>query len=146
MACRTFLYIASEMILDQPCDGANPNVRIWWFKSVQENCTDQFGFVFNLFGFWICFPGEIVAFQWGLSVCHHFRGPTRSNWEFKPRIKLFLDISVLNYKLNAFVFFFRAMEFLNQCELLKIEDILPFFQDFVTIDHFKVRLAALALL
>lgn len=32
------------------------------------------------------------------------------------------------------------MEFLNQCELLKIEDILPFFQDFVTIDHFKVRI------
>ncbi|XP_068725314.1 vacuolar protein sorting-associated protein 18 homolog isoform X1 [Montipora capricornis] len=31
----------------------------------------------------------------------------------------------------------KAMEFLNQCELLKIEDILPFFQDFVTIDHFK---------
>ena len=31
------------------------------------------------------------------------------------------------------------MEFLNHCELLKIEDILPFFQDFVTIDHFKVR-------
>lgn len=30
------------------------------------------------------------------------------------------------------------MEFLNHCELLKIEDILPFFQDFVTIDHFKV--------
>ena len=44
------------------------------------------------------------------------------------------------------IFFFRAMEFLNQCELLKIEDILPFFQDFVTIDHFKVRLGALALL
>ena len=42
-------------------------------------------------------------------------------------------------------FCFRAMEFLNQCELLKIEDILPFFQDFVTIDHFKVRLAALDL-
>lgn len=34
------------------------------------------------------------------------------------------------------------MEFLNQCELLKIEDILPFFQDFVTIDHFKVRFPA----
>ncbi|XP_022804004.1 vacuolar protein sorting-associated protein 18 homolog [Stylophora pistillata] len=31
----------------------------------------------------------------------------------------------------------KAMEFLNQSELLKIEDILPFFQDFVTIDHFK---------
>jgi len=36
----------------------------------------------------------------------------------------------------------KAMEFLNQCELLKIEDILPFFQDFVTIDHFKVRISA----
>jgi hypothetical protein len=33
----------------------------------------------------------------------------------------------------------RAMEFLNECDLLKIEDILPFFPDFVTIDHFKVK-------
>ena len=32
----------------------------------------------------------------------------------------------------------RAMEFLHECDLLKIEDILPFFPDFVTIDHFKV--------
>lgn len=31
----------------------------------------------------------------------------------------------------------RAMEFLQECELLKIEDILPFFPDFTTIDHFK---------
>ncbi|KAK3096988.1 hypothetical protein FSP39_005437 [Pinctada imbricata] len=31
----------------------------------------------------------------------------------------------------------RAMEFLHDCDLLKIEDILPFFPDFVTIDHFK---------
>jgi len=29
------------------------------------------------------------------------------------------------------------MEFLHECDLLKIEDILPFFPDFVTIDHFK---------
>ena len=56
MACGTFLYIANEIIPDQPCDGVNQNVRIWWCKSVQENCTDQFGFG-------ICFPGEIVAFQ-----------------------------------------------------------------------------------
>jgi len=32
----------------------------------------------------------------------------------------------------------RAMEFLHECDILKIEDILPFFPDFVTIDHFKV--------
>ena len=31
----------------------------------------------------------------------------------------------------------QAMEFLNQCPSVKIEDILPFFPDFVTIDHFK---------
>ncbi|KAJ8667382.1 hypothetical protein QAD02_009044 [Eretmocerus hayati] len=31
----------------------------------------------------------------------------------------------------------QAMEFLQQCELVRIEDILPFFSDFVTIDHFK---------
>lgn len=31
----------------------------------------------------------------------------------------------------------RAMEFLQECDLIKIEDILPFFPDFVTIDHFK---------
>jgi hypothetical protein len=31
----------------------------------------------------------------------------------------------------------RAMLFLRECELLKIEDILPFFPDFVLIDDFK---------
>lgn len=31
----------------------------------------------------------------------------------------------------------QAMEFLQQCDLIRIEDILPFFSDFVTIDHFK---------
>ena len=29
------------------------------------------------------------------------------------------------------------MEFLHQCPQVKIEDILPFFSDFVTIDDFK---------
>ena len=33
----------------------------------------------------------------------------------------------------------KAMAVLHECPLLKIEDILPFFPDFVTIDHFKVR-------
>lgn len=32
----------------------------------------------------------------------------------------------------------KAMNCLSSCDLLKIEDILPFFPDFVTIDHFKV--------
>lgn len=31
----------------------------------------------------------------------------------------------------------QAMNFLEECKFIKIEDILPFFPDFVTIDHFK---------
>ncbi|KZC05612.1 Vacuolar protein sorting-associated protein 18 like protein, partial [Dufourea novaeangliae] len=31
----------------------------------------------------------------------------------------------------------QAMEFLHHCDIVKIEDILPFFSDFVTIDHFR---------
>lgn len=31
----------------------------------------------------------------------------------------------------------QAMEFLKECDLIRIEDILPFFSDFVTIDHFR---------
>jgi vacuolar protein sorting-associated protein 18 len=31
----------------------------------------------------------------------------------------------------------KAMAFLKDCDLLKIEDILPFFPDFVLIDDFK---------
>ncbi len=32
---------------------------------------------------------------------------------------------------------FSAIEFLRRCELLKIEDLIPFFPDFVVIDDFK---------
>jgi hypothetical protein len=33
----------------------------------------------------------------------------------------------------------KATELLSECSLLKIEDILPFFPDFITIDDFKVQ-------
>ena len=36
---------------------------------------------------------------------------------------------------------FRAMRFLENTDLLKIEDILPFFPDFVVIDDFKDEIA-----
>lgn len=39
----------------------------------------------------------------------------------------------------------KAMNCLSSCNLLKIEDILPFFPDFVTIDHFKVWINGLFL-
>lgn len=31
----------------------------------------------------------------------------------------------------------RALELLKECDLLRIEDLLPFFDDFQKIDHFK---------
>ena len=36
----------------------------------------------------------------------------------------------------------RAIEFLKQCELLKIEDLIPFFPDFVVIDDFKEEICS----
>ncbi|KAJ3294840.1 hypothetical protein HDU79_010348 [Rhizoclosmatium sp. JEL0117] len=36
----------------------------------------------------------------------------------------------------------QAIDFLKQCDLLRIEDILPFFPDFVVIDEFKADLCA----
>ena len=39
--------------------------------------------------------------------------------------------------LTIFRFSIQAMEFLTEVPSVKIEDILPFFPDFVTIDHFK---------
>ena len=44
-----------------------------------------------------------------------------------------------------FIFLFirdSAMEYVHDCELLKIEDILPFFPDFVLIDDFKDEICA----
>ena len=48
---------------------------------------------------------------------------------------IFLDIYSLDD--NAY----RAMQFLENADLLKIEDILPFFPDFVVIDDFKEEIA-----
>lgn len=31
----------------------------------------------------------------------------------------------------------QVMHFLEECKFIKIEDILPFFPNFITIDHFK---------
>lgn len=36
----------------------------------------------------------------------------------------------------------RALELLKECDLLRIEDLLPFFDDFQKIDHFKEAICA----
>lgn len=50
------------------------------------------------------------------------------------------DFSLESRSLTAFLN--RAMEYLKQCDLLKIEDILPFFPDFVLIDDFKDEISS----
>lgn len=57
------------------------------------------------------------------------------------RILLTLSLwwfSAFSANTHSSLYVFRAMQFLNDFQQIKIEDILPFFPDFVTIDHFKV--------
>ncbi len=51
------------------------------------------------------------------------------------RKKLWLKIA--KHVITAEMDVKTATKILKECELLKIEDILPFFPDFITIDHFK---------
>lgn len=59
--------------------------------------------------------------------------PDKSNEELKKKLWLKIARHVVEKERDIK----RAMEFLQECPLLKIEDILPFFPDFVTIDNFK---------
>jgi len=45
------------------------------------------------------------------------------------------------HEISKFFHVYRAMRFLENADLLKIEDILPFFPDFVVIDDFKEEIA-----
>ena len=57
----------------------------------------------------------------------------------KKDIKSF--VFFLRWSIAAFYIIVRAMMFLENADLLKIEDILPFFPDFVVIDDFKEEIA-----
>lgn len=46
------------------------------------------------------------------------------------------------YVKNLFFIQFSAMRFLESTDLLKIEDVLPFFPDFVVIDEFKEEICS----
>ncbi|XP_018319047.1 vacuolar protein sorting-associated protein 18 homolog isoform X2 [Agrilus planipennis] len=59
--------------------------------------------------------------------------PSQEDEELRKKLWLKIAQHVVSGKDNIE----QAMEFIQQCELLKIEDILPFFSDFVTIDHFR---------
>jgi len=59
--------------------------------------------------------------------------PPQNDFELRKKLWLKIAQHVVSGKDNIE----QAMEFLRHCDLLRIEDILPFFSDFVTIDHFK---------
>merc|ERR1711939_301417 len=58
----------------------------------------------------------------------------------KLRKKLWLLIAEKKIKETSSIK--EAIEFLKRCELLKIEDLIPFFPDFVVIDDFKEEICA----
>ncbi|VVC29853.1 Clathrin, heavy chain/VPS, 7-fold repeat,Pep3/Vps18/deep orange,Zinc finger, RING/FYVE/PHD- [Cinara cedri] len=57
------------------------------------------------------------------------------NYDMELSKKLWLKIAQHVVKQNNDIE--QVMHFLEECKFIKIEDILPFFPDFVTIDHFK---------
>ncbi|KAF5295166.1 hypothetical protein FQR65_LT10554 [Abscondita terminalis] len=59
--------------------------------------------------------------------------PAQGDLDLRKKLWLKIAKSVVSEKNNIE----QAMQFLEQCDLLRIEDILPFFSDFVTIDHFR---------
>ncbi|XP_017785036.1 PREDICTED: vacuolar protein sorting-associated protein 18 homolog isoform X2 [Nicrophorus vespilloides] len=59
--------------------------------------------------------------------------PPQSEIELRKKLWLKIAKHVVSGKADIQT----AMEFLKQCDLIRIEDILPFFSDFVTMDHFK---------
>lgn len=61
--------------------------------------------------------------------------------DFALRKKLWLKVakSVIQQNQGSIK---QAMEFLKRCELLRIEDLIPFFPDFVVIDDFKEEICA----
>ncbi|XP_020710242.2 vacuolar protein sorting-associated protein 18 homolog isoform X2 [Athalia rosae] len=59
--------------------------------------------------------------------------PTQSDDELRKKLWLKIAEHVVKERDDIQ----QAMEFLQQCNMIRIEDILPFFSDFVTIDHFK---------
>jgi len=74
-----------------------------------------------------------LALQFDTELAKQNADKPDDNEELKKKLWLKIARHVVEKEKNIE----RAMEFLQECPLLKIEDILPFFPDFVTIDNFK---------
>lgn len=74
-----------------------------------------------------------LALQFDTELAKHSADKPDDNVELKKKLWLKIARHVVEKERDIQ----HAMEFLQECPLLKIEDILPFFPDFVTIDRFK---------
>lgn len=92
---------------------------------------------YSSFSFSFCLPGYFVTFQVDVDLAKRCAEKPEEDDEGMKR-KLWLQIAKHVVKEQSDIQ--KAMEILQECPLLKIEDVLPFFPDFVTIDHFKVSL------
>lgn len=77
----------------------------------------------------------VKATYQGLTSNVHYKNIMRNNRTLNMHHIVCFLLRVANKCCSSY---HRAMKFLKDCSILKIEDILPFFPDFVTIDHFKV--------
>ena len=72
-----------------------------------------------------------------LRIARHVVEKERDIKKYVMCLLLFEPSFFFFWLLLLLLFACRAMEFLKECDLLKIEDVLPFFSDFVVIDDFK---------
>lgn len=74
-----------------------------------------------------------LALTFDVELAKDIADKTDSNEELRKKLWLKIAKHVVDKEKDVK----KATQFLQECELLKIEDILPFFPDFITIDHFK---------
>ncbi|CAG9821457.1 unnamed protein product [Phaedon cochleariae] len=97
--------------------------------------------IFGLLGLWE--SAVDLALTYELDLAKKMANMSPEN-DTELRKKLWLKIDILLNKFFVAQHVVKdkdnikdVMEFLKQCDLIRIEDILPFFPDFLTIDHFK---------
>lgn len=92
----------------------------------------------SLYSLMLIWPKRLPVARWTMTVYRRSCGWILLNMLLKRKKILTSKWGGLLWSCDPVCLHFRAMKFLSDCEFLKIEDILPFFPDFVTIDQFKV--------
>lgn len=98
----------------------------------ERNLTQACVQLSTMLGLWESAVDLALTFDINLAK-QYANMPQQNDVELCKKLWLKIAQHVVSEKANIEM----AMEFLDHCDLLRIEDILPFFSDFVTIDHFR---------